>query len=144
MLDPVHQENLLNLRFHDLLQKGLLSLLHLRRLMQVIEVIRISVLELLLHEHFLDVPRLDMLDLQNRPNSILINKFAELMSIQFLMTLFIGQVDIFPLVHRDRPVVMIQSQPFPYFIPNPLYFPIIRIILSHVQRRLHDERSGGY
>ena len=76
--------------------------------MQMVEVVRIPVLKFLLHEHFLDMPGLNMLNLKDRPNSILINKFTKLMSIQLLMILLIGQLDGFPLIHGDRPIVMIQ------------------------------------
>lgn len=47
--------------------------------MQIVQIIRVAVLELLLHEHLLDMPRLHWLYLKDRTHSILIQELAELM-----------------------------------------------------------------
>lgn len=47
--------------------------------MQIVQIIRVAVFELLLHEYLLDVPRLNWLDLKDRTHSILVQELAELM-----------------------------------------------------------------
>ena len=69
--------------------------------MQVVEVVRISVLELFFHEHLLDVPGFHMFHFKDGSDSIVIDKFAEFMSVVSLSTFFERQVDGLSLIHGN-------------------------------------------
>ena len=58
--------------------------------MQVVEVVRISVLKLLFHQHFLDVPGFHMFHFKDGSDSVVIDKFAEFVSVVSLSTFFEG------------------------------------------------------
>ena len=132
MFNPFHVENSLELRFHQFLQEGTVFLLDFHLLVHVVQIVGVAVLELLLHENLLDMPGLDVLDLQNRSDTVAVDKLAEFLSVVESGLFLEGEVYRFTLVHGNGPVVVIESQSFPYFGPYFLYFAIVEVVLLEV------------
>jgi hypothetical protein len=78
------------------------------------------------------MPGFNVFDLENRSNSVGVYKFAEFMTV-VVMGFAEGKVDLLALVHRDGPIVVIESKSFPNFNPYSLCFPIIHVIFFQVR-----------
>lgn len=67
--------------------------------MQVVEIVLIPIFELFLHQHLLHVPRLDVLDLKDRSDSVGVHKFAEFMAIGQKIIFLESGFDNLTLIH---------------------------------------------